>query len=483
MIHGLMMRLHRDESGMAMMIAVVLSAVTATLVITSLTVASQTDTSTTRGREWVQALHVAESGVEQAIAKVQQTSGSYAGTLTGVTDQGSYRTTVVKLARNTYQVDSTGGVRSTFDGTKWVDDRLGAHRSLRVTLAPPASFKNALFSYTTVATKNNDVITGDVWANQNVIVDQNAIVHGSVTAATGYVILDNGSTVDGNAWSGGFNASTNYAIHVSTNATVSGNAKASVVNPPDPITCGGAGNENYQIRLESGAQIAGTAQTWGSLTGPGTVGGTVTNNSCSASAVPMPMPVFTYSTLNYDPATLHEYGTPGSSSPTAVADFQTYLAANGSALQGTFYVNQSAPVNQDNRIDLSNAVVTGDLTIVSNAPIFTNGTTDNTTDAIALLASTYQPPTATTCDVNNDNSECAIHLKNNFATSGATAVLVYAPYGPVAVKNNALQSGAVYADSIEIKNNQSITYDPRVERLAGFGPVTLEIVKWLEMKA
>ena len=52
-----------------------------------------------------------------------------------------------------------------------------------------------------------------------------------------------------------------------------------------------------------------------------------------------------------------------------------------------------------------------------------------------MLISTYKPPTGSSCDLNQDKSECAVHLKNNFATSGNTAVLVYTPYGPVAVKN------------------------------------------------
>jgi hypothetical protein len=101
---------------------------------------------------------------------------------------------------------------------------------------------------------------------------------------------------------------------------------------------------------------------------------------------------------------------------------------------------------------------------------------------VAVLISTYAPPVGTSCDLNQDKSECAVHLKNNFATSGNTAVLVYAPYGPVAVKNNAIQYGAVYADSIQIKNNQTLTYDARVERVVGFGSPTLEVTRWVEIK-
>ena len=84
--------------------------------------------------------------------------------------------------------------------------------------------------------------------------------------------------------------------------------------------------------------------------------------------------------------------------------------------------------------------------------------------------------------MNQDNSECSIHLKNNFEPTCSTAVLTYSAFGPTVVKNNASECGAVYADSIEIKNNQTMTYDARIERIIGFGPVTLEVTRWLELK-
>jgi len=208
----------------------------------------------------------------------------------------------------------------------------------------------------------------------------------------------------------------------------------------------------------------------------------VYSNTCTAAPAAIIMPVFTYSASNYDASTLHQFGTPTTSSATAVSDFQSYLSSHSNQLAGTFYINQSSPVNQNTLVDLTNAVVTGDLTIITNTPIFTNGTTDQTTNAVAVLISTYKPPTGTSCDLNQDKSECAVHLKNNFAVSGNTAVLVYAPFGPVAVKNNAIQYGAIYSDSIQIKNNQSLTYDSRIERTVGFGDSTLEVTRWLEVK-
>jgi Tfp pilus assembly protein PilX len=469
-----LVRRTRGEEGVALIIAVVLMGVVATLGVLMLTVGVHTDQASARGRNWVQALHVAESGVDQAMAKIQNAAGNYSGTFTGATAQGSFSVTVSRQTRNQYTINSVGSVAAGKQG--------GATRALQVTMAPPSVFKNALFSYTTLETKNNDAITGDVWANQNAIVDAGTTVTGSVTAATGYIEIDNGSSIGGNAWSGSFNNANGYAIYVQQNATVDGWAKGSVTNPPDPITCGGANSANYKVRADNGASIGGDVTTWGSFTGSGTAGGTVYSNTCTAAPAAITMPVFTYSASNYDASTLHQFGTPTTSSATAVSDFQSYLSSHSNQLAGTFYINQSSPVNQNTWVDLTNAVVTGDLTIITNTPIFTNGTTDQTTNAVAVLISTYKPPTGTSCDLNQDKSECAIHLKNNFAVSGNTAVLVYAPYGPVAVKNNAIQYGAIYSDSIQIKNNQSLTYDSRIERTVGFGDSTLEVTRWLEVK-
>ena len=59
-------------------------------------------------------------------------------------------------------------------------------------------------------------------------------------------------------------------------------------------------------------------------------------------------------------------------------------------------------------------------------------------------------------------------------------MLLYAPNGPVAFKNNADFLGAVYANNIQIKNNMNVVYDPRVNQIVGFGTVTLDIDLWRE---
>src|SRR4029077_2596486 len=150
------------------------------------------------------------------------------------------------------------------------------------------------------------------------------------------------SSIGGNAWSGSFNNTDSYAIYLQQNASIDGWAKASVTNPPDPITCGGASTANYQVRADNGSSVGGDVTTWGAFTGPGTAGGSIHNNLCTAAPAAITMPVFTYSASNYDASTLHEFGTATTSPPAAVSDFKSSLWSHNNQLAGTFYINQSS---------------------------------------------------------------------------------------------------------------------------------------------
>ena len=199
------------------------------------------------------------------------------------------------------------------------------------------------------------------------------------------------------------------------------------------------------------------------------------------------MPAFSYNAANYPASTLHVYNF-----PTDYAAFNSYIAANSSSLSGTFYITgggSSYPV------DLAGATISGDLTVIATgSPIDgSNGGLGSTgaTDKIVVLASWYAPPSGSTgCTSTGGNpvvGECAVSFKNNFTVSGSslsggsnTAVLIYAPNGPVAFKNNADFQGAVYANNIQAKNNMTIVYDAKLDQIAGFGASTLDIEDWQE---
>ena len=471
----------RDESGVALVSAMLIGFVVSLIAASMMYLALHDQTSSAHDRSWGQALHTAESGVHDAIAVLQNTGGvAPSGTIHGTTDVGSYDYQVTALARNSYRIDAVGTVGTSAG--------LSSARRLRVTLSPPPSFSSALFSLTDISMKNNNTVCGDVWSNTSVVVDNGNAVRattnsscpsgglgtGKVTAATGYVQLMSGTAVDGNVWSGGYDSS-GYGINIANTATIGGSASASSSTPAcadDPTS--------LKYKIGPSGTVKGSATAWGAITSG--ILGTRSPTTCTTGSPTQSIPTFTYNAANYPAGTVHEYNFPSD-----YVAFKTYIAANKSNLSGTFYLAGGGAAYP---IDLGGVVVTGDLAIFAQAsPIDASGGIDasGSTDKTIVLASWFTAP-ASSCTTGGGNpADCAISIKNNFdMQSGSlsagdnTAVLLYAPNGPIAFKNNAEFHGAVYANNIQINNNMKLATDPRVASIVGFGTTTLDVSLWLE---
>lgn len=471
-----------DEEGIALITAIMVGFIATMFTLTMMYTAFHGQTSSARNRSWGQSLHVAESGIHQAVAYLQNSSGVVpTGTVTGTTDEGTFEYRITAQSRNRYQIDAIGTVGSAASTT--------ASRRLRVTMAPPISFRYALFSSSDVTTKNNNNVCGDIYANTYVEVYNGDAVRastsascpsggtggsGNVTAATGYISMSNNSTIEGSAWSGGYDTS-NYGISMSNGASIGGTAKASSSTPDcadDPS------QTKYKI---GGGSVTGSATAWGAITS--SVSGTSTPNTCTPAAATKTIPTYTFNSANYPAGTVHTY-----TFPADYATFNTYIAANQTNLSGTFYITGGG---SSYPISLDGTTVTGDLTVIAtDSPIdMTSGgmSASGTTDKIIVLASWYAAPAAG-CTTNGGNPyDCAIGFKNNFSMDSSslaggdnTAVLLYAPNGPIAFKNNAEFHGAVYANNIQVKNNMNVAYDARLDQIVGFGDSTLQIELWEE---
>lgn len=447
-----------------MVVVVLVAAVLMGLVVLVLNRGAQSERSAARSEHHDLSLAAAEAGVFEAIARIQASGGTFEGSLSGQASGGTYSGTATKTPGERYVVEMTGDVGAA---------QLGRSRRVRVTLEPPSgTFRYALMSRTSLELKNNDIIVGDVWANDSITTGLNDQITGSVTSAQSWILVDGGTWIEGEVWAGGYDADVPFAIDFRDNTEVrgpEGNVKASVSDPS--TSCG---NSSYKVLMASGSNIAGDLTTCGAKSGSsGTIQGTYTPNTYTAAAVPRSLPSFSFNANNYDQSTYHEF--------TSVSDFQSWLDSNKTSLEGTFWVSDPN-ASQSNRIDLTGATIVGDTTIVTDAPVFTNGITDDATPGKTfVLVSHYEPPPSSSCDVNQDSSECAVHVKNNFDASCNTTVLIYADNGPVAIKNNQEMCGSIYADSILIKNNQELTYSASIDSVIGFGDVTYEIARWEEL--
>ncbi|MBV8949248.1 MAG: hypothetical protein JOZ99_00105, partial [Actinobacteria bacterium] len=318
----------------------------------------------------------------------------------------------------------------------------------------------------------------DIWANGSVTVYQNDSVlsatnpacsgnanaggTGSINAAGGSVSIQKGGAVDGSVWSGG-----SGGVSISS-GTIGGNVTAG--DPTPGCTDVAALGSSYGV--SNGGTISGSVTAWGSISNGGSIIGQQNAGACASAPVAMSMPPYQFNPADYPPGTVQQFSDP--------SQFNAYVAANGSSLQGVFYVTGGGASDP---ITLSGVQIAGDTTIIATqAPIDASqgiGAANNNPKTL-VLASWYQT-NPTNCATNGGNpGDCAIGMKNNFQPSDNTATLIYAPNGPAAFKNNANFDGAVYAANIQVKNNMNVAYDSRVQRVIGFGNVTYQIIRWLE---
>ena len=161
-------------------------------------------------------------------------------------------------------------------------------------------------------------------------------------------------------------------------------------------------------------------------------------------------------------------------------------------LSGEFAIWQRNPT-ASTYLNLNNLTnISGDVTIVTNAPInFGNTGTITTSAATAQMTviSLYQPPSGTTCQ--DGGGDCSIYGNNNIKFNSGSPTdlndgvvgLLYTT-GKMSFKNrnNTAEpwEGALYANSMDMKNGFDIVYNPRIERTLGFGS-SLQQVLWQEI--
>ncbi|MER3452512.1 MAG: hypothetical protein C4344_02155 [Acidimicrobiia bacterium] len=408
---------------------------------------------TARDLRWNRAVQVAEAGVDQAVYHLASDPDyARAGPVTGSVPGGTYTVSVQRPAPGWIVVTSTG-------------EAGGVRRRIQVTYGPAAVFTYALFSDTGLVVKNNNATTGDVFANGSIVMKQNSGVRGSVTSATGTVFMENNAQIrrngdtGGNVYTGGFHLAGGWGLYLSPNAVVEGDAYAQeeTCSPPDP--------DPLHYAIVANGRIQGSALAGGPISG--SVGGIRTPYNCQVRQPTRTLPPFHFLPENYP--SIRKFCADYAPCAGSAQGFQAWADANAANLSGVAYVNDTNPSAV---IDLGRKTITGDFTLITNTLIdFANNTTyAGSPDARVTIVS-----------LNPSTDPPAINIKNNFTIPDPPpAVLIYST-GLIFVKNNAESNGAVYASAISIKNNLDITYDPRVERTVGFGPVRYERVSWKEL--
>jgi hypothetical protein len=384
-------------------------------------------------------------------------------------------------------VDSGGSITITSTGYYPGIDTAEISRTVRVTLEPAPTFRYALFSEDYLEVKNNPVVTGDVYSQVGVLIGNNTTVCGSVVVANGTVTMEENSRVaqnlassgcsgkDGLVWVGG-------SIHGTNGVVIEGDAKASA---PTGTSCNSSGTD-YEI---TGGAVLGDATACGQITS--TVTGTSLPGVNTAAPPVIPLPSYTFDPANYPGLNCYP-SVPScdetNTSETAVSTANVAIDALRTNMSGDWAIWQTSPT-QSTLLDLENLVLAGDTTIVTNAPVDFGNTTSielaaGVSAADLVVISLYVP--TGTCGTNG--GDCSIYGKNAIEfdrgdlldPNDGVAGLLYTT-GKMSFKNKGTPGeGALYSGSMDIKNGFDIIYNPRVERVLGFG-VSLETVLWEEL--
>ena len=502
MMTTMLRRFRHEEDGYSLVIAMLLLSIMMVLLAVSLDAGNASLRQSGLSIEWSKSLTVAEAGVNQAVTLLGQSRGA--------TNPCRITTgTVCSGGGGEYQMSwstSAGTVLVTSIGYFPTKADPTFTREVQVTYEPVSSFKYAIFSQTSLSVSNNMTVIGDIYSAGDVTLGNGASVCGSVVSSGGGVSFGNVSSVtktntaygctgkSGLVWTGGTGGVTG-----SSNVTVEGTVTAS---NPSSATCS---NVSVNYAIKSTMTVTGAAKACGSISGSVTAASKSAGTS-SSQPVPVTFPAFTFDPNNYpsdtsDPLHLQCYptgGTCGSNdSTTAVADFNTYLATHKTSLTGTFAVWQRTPTSST-YINLDGITLSGDFTLLTNAPVNFGNTNTVTTTSSSIAAdlvvnSSYQPTASCTAAlVNTGGADCSIYGKNAIEFDAGDATdpddgvvgLLYTT-GKMAFVNSANNfastgDGALYAQSMDFKNGFNIIYNSRVERVLGFGS-TLEQVLWQEI--
>jgi hypothetical protein len=507
MRNALLRAMHRQE-GYSLVISMLLMAIMMVLLAVSLDAGSASLRQSSLSLEWSKALTVAEGGADAAVTLLGQSRAATNSCAIGTSN-------VCNGVDGQYQMRwTTSGSQIVVTSVGYYPTRADAQfaREVQITYEPIPSFKYAIFSQTALSVNNNMTVMGDIYSAGDVTVGQGATVCGSVISSGGGVSLVQQSNVvqsysalgcsgkSGNVWTGG-----SGGITLGNTVTVQGSLKAS---NPSTATCAANGT-SYGITQSNGTStVTGTATACGAI-GNGVTAATTTAGSSTSQPVPVTFPSFTFDPNNYssdssDPLHLQCYPTTtpitdcGANDATdAVTTFNSYVSAHKSSLTGTFAVWQRTP-SSSTAINLDGITLSGDFTLITNAPVTFGNTSTVTTTSSSVAAdlfvvSTYQPTGACTAAlVNSDGADCSIYGKNAVEfdsgvqsdPNDGVVGLLYTT-GKMAFVNSSnniadVGDGALYAQSMDFKNGFNVIYNSRVERVLGFG-ASYEQVLWQEL--
>ena len=503
-------RLRRDESGMSMIVVVVLATVMLVLSVTVIATALHSDDASARDSSWNKALAVAEAGVELSFDSAAQAvfdTGVANTSLGGPVPGGEYSASVRKCSGVDQPVKGCGGagyiVVESLGSVPSATSPVKVQRRLRVTYGPEAVFRYALFGLddldlgnqntVSVLCSNTPNVIGDVFANRKLTLGNNWHVRGSLVTSTGPITVGSNTCISrdtndfgGSIFSGGSetSGSSRHGVLMGQGSRVQGNieVRADCTNVPA---------SQYNLTLANSVTVDGYAL----LPPTGSVNGATTPprlvSTCKQRYGSVPFPTLpdptaagtTFATANGCPTTganacVHIY-----TGPSAVSDFLAYMNSHVGTATGYFYVDAGPSTAA---IDMRAYTINGDFVLRSKGEITVGGSNpipfyqgrghDPTAgDEITVQIISEKGPANANDPACPTPSYGDLILDSNLnfniqvdPASDLPAVLFVAK-GCAKINQVVTVPGALYAKGINGGNNLSVAYNEEIKKTIALG--------------
>lgn len=417
-----MRRLIRDERGSSLAVVLALVMVVSVVGIAAVQTARHSNDLSVVDRERLLAIQAAEAGVGATLQRLetnatcQTVATSPTSLTTGDRDLASYQTLVEPEAGHLCD-DTPIRVVHAWGYAPRTEGRTLRHLEVTVRLVPVDGFTYTLFASGPtgiVTVKNTGQIDGDIYA-ENLDQSQNNLSSWSVVTP-GSIDTKNDAIYSGSLWAGG-------DVTLRLNGSVAGSILAAGESA--------AGN----VLLENNVNITNDVRSAGSITYPTnyTIGGSAIENDSTILPPPqLETPTFTFDQNNY-PQGVVERSSSG--------NLSTALDANKDDLQGVYWTGDP----NGTVVIPKNANITGPLTVVTDSKIELDGGLKATGGPWQVVL------------VSENSAVDAISVPKPAIMDPDLHVLLFSE-GGVDLKNNLTMTGAVYADSINVKNAVNIKF-------------------------
>jgi hypothetical protein len=401
------------EGGMALVLSLSVAFVVFALGAVWIGLGTHQVTITGRDKLRDQARNAAEAGLNAAMSGLSADE-SFTGLALTTVAGGQFEVSVLPVS-----VDPSDPrrylVARGYAPTKASPQRIARRLEQQIELLPTDGFRYALFSAPGgIAGANKMTVNGDVYANGNLSLSNNATVAGSVTSL-GSVTTANNSTIAGD-------------VQAANNVTLD--------NPATTVL----GN------VYAGGNVTMTGHVKGSVQAGGTISGGTVDGGRAQHSPPAPPEAQTLPTFTWDPAdypVVSNWATP--------AAFNTYFSSHTGAFSGVHRISCSAPCSTAVNLG-SKWTMTGDTTIVTDGPItLSRDMANGAGHPVTLTVVSFFTDTVTTP---------AIAMSNNVTLPDDVDVVFYANHGSVKFSNLKHFTGTVYASSITLDQQFTLTFKP-----------------------